>query len=74
MRLEGRPLHAQADTIARSRVRIGVLGLISFATICRTLDGAGMAVYQAVGAFRMLTGLQADAERMRKAFVDCQPD
>lgn len=41
---------------------------------CRTLDGAGMAVYQAAEAFRIFTGLQADAERMRKAFVNYKPD
>jgi shikimate dehydrogenase len=35
---------------------------------CRTLDGAGMAVYQAVEAFRLFTGLQADAARMRRWF------
>ncbi len=32
---------------------------------CRTLDGAGMAVWQAVEAFRLFTGLAADPERMR---------
>lgn len=36
---------------------------------CRTLDGTGMALWQAVEAFRLFTGLEADAERMRQAFA-----
>ena len=35
---------------------------------CRTLDGSGMAVAQAVEAFCLFTGLQADASRMRAIF------
>jgi shikimate dehydrogenase len=35
---------------------------------CRTLDGGGMAIYQAVGAFRLFTGLTPDIERMAKHF------
>jgi shikimate dehydrogenase len=35
---------------------------------CRTLDGGGMAVQQAAEAFRLFTGLQADAARMRNVF------
>jgi len=35
---------------------------------CRTLTGGGMAVYQAVDAFRLFTGLEPDAERMFKHF------
>ncbi len=35
---------------------------------CRTLDGGGMAVFQAVGAFRLFTGLEPDADRMLKHF------
>jgi shikimate dehydrogenase len=31
---------------------------------CRTLSGGGMAVYQAVEAFRLFTGIEPDAERM----------
>jgi shikimate dehydrogenase len=31
---------------------------------CRTLSGGGMAVYQAVDAFRLFTGAEPDAERM----------
>ena len=34
---------------------------------CATLDGTGMAVYQAVRAFELFTGRQADAARMRSA-------
>lgn len=36
---------------------------------CRTLDGTGMALWQAVEAFRLFTGLEADPERMREAFA-----
>lgn len=36
---------------------------------CRTLDGGGMAVFQAVHAFQLFTGLTPDAERMRAHFV-----
>jgi len=35
---------------------------------CRTLDGGGMAVYQAVQAFEIFTGRAADAARMRRHF------
>ncbi len=35
---------------------------------CRTVDGGGMAVGQAVEAFRLFTGLEPDAERMRADF------
>lgn len=35
---------------------------------CRTLPGTHMAVYQAVDAFELFTGLPADAERMRATF------
>jgi shikimate dehydrogenase len=35
---------------------------------CRTLDGGGMAVYQAVRAFELFTGRAADAARMRRHF------
>ncbi len=35
---------------------------------CRTLDGGGMAVFQAVEAFRLFTGLPADAARMLRHF------
>jgi shikimate dehydrogenase len=36
---------------------------------CRTLDGGGMAVFQAVGAFRLFTGLEPDAARMLRHFA-----
>ncbi len=35
---------------------------------CPTLDGGGMAVFQAVGAFQLFTGLQPDANRMLDHF------
>jgi len=35
---------------------------------CRTLDGGRMAVFQAVGAFRLFTGVAPDAERMLRHF------
>lgn len=36
---------------------------------CRTLDGGGMAVFQAVGAFRLFTGREPDAARMLRHFA-----
>ncbi len=36
---------------------------------CRTLDGGGMAVFQAVDAFRLFTGLTPDADRMSRDFA-----
>lgn len=36
---------------------------------CRTLDGSGMAVFQAVGAFHLFTGLRPDAGRMLRHFA-----
>lgn len=35
---------------------------------CRTMSGGGMAVFQAVGAFRLFTNLEPDAERMLRHF------
>ena len=35
---------------------------------CRTLDGGGMAVFQAVDAFRLITGAEPDAKRMSHDF------
>jgi shikimate dehydrogenase len=35
---------------------------------CRTLDGSGMAVWQAVEAFRLFTGAEANPDRMRAFF------
>lgn len=36
---------------------------------CRTLAGGGMAVFQAVGAFRLFTGREPDAGRMLRHFA-----
>lgn len=36
---------------------------------CRTLHGGGMAVFQAVGAFELFTGIKPDAERMLRHFA-----
>jgi len=36
---------------------------------CRTLDGGGMAVWQAVGAFGHFTGIEPDAARMEAHFL-----
>ncbi len=35
---------------------------------CRTMSGGGMAVFQAVGAFRLFAGLEPNAERMLRHF------
>ena len=37
---------------------------------CRTLDGGGMAVFQAVDAFRLFTGREPDPERMLRHFAE----
>lgn len=37
---------------------------------CRTLDGSGMAVHQAAAAFEVFTGQRADAERVRRSFLN----
>lgn len=36
---------------------------------CRTMNGSGMAVFQAAEAFRLFTGITPDAERMRRHFA-----
>jgi len=36
---------------------------------CRVMNGGGMSVHQAVAAFRLWTGLDADVERMRATFA-----
>jgi shikimate dehydrogenase len=36
---------------------------------CPTLDGSGMAVHQAVEAFRLFSGLEPEGERMRRHFA-----
>jgi shikimate dehydrogenase len=40
---------------------------------CRTLDGGGMAVFQAAEAFRLFTGHAPDAERMLRHFALMTP-
>ena len=40
---------------------------------CRMLDGSGMAVWQAVEAFRLFTGTDAAPERMREFFLQAAP-
>jgi shikimate dehydrogenase len=37
---------------------------------CRTLDGGSMAVFQAVEAFRLITGITPDPERMLRHFAE----
>ncbi|SOC48225.1 shikimate dehydrogenase [Rhizobium subbaraonis] len=37
---------------------------------CRTLDGGGMAVFQAVKAFELFTGIEPDAARMLRHFKE----
>jgi shikimate dehydrogenase len=41
---------------------------------CRTLDGGGMAVFQAVEAFRLFTDIAPDAQRMLRHFASMGPD
>ena len=51
-----RPLETQLVRTARARG-------------CRVMDGGGMAVFQAVDAFRLFTGLEPDPERMLTHFT-----
>jgi len=37
---------------------------------CRTMSGAGMAVFQAAGAFRLFSGVEPDANRMLAHFAE----
>jgi shikimate dehydrogenase len=39
---------------------------------CRTMDGSGMAVFQAAEAFRLFTGMAPDYERMLRCFATPQ--
>jgi len=39
---------------------------------CRTMDGGMMAVFQAVGAFRLFTGIEPDADRMIRHFASME--
>jgi shikimate dehydrogenase len=41
---------------------------------CRTLDGGGMAVFQAAAAFEIFTGRKADGERMMRHFISIPGD
>jgi len=41
---------------------------------CRTLDGGGMAVFQAAAAFELFTGRKADGERMLRQFATIPGD
>ena len=41
---------------------------------CRVLDGGGMAVFQAVDAFRLFTGVEPDADRMLAHFTTLVTD
>jgi shikimate dehydrogenase len=43
------------------------------ASDCQTLNGSGMAVYQAAAAFEIFTGLTANRERMRRSFMSYIP-
>ncbi len=40
---------------------------------CRTLDGGGMAVFQAAASFQLFTGREPDAERMLRHFAALVP-
>jgi shikimate dehydrogenase len=41
---------------------------------CRVLDGGGMAVFQAVDAFKLFTGVDPDPERMLAHFTELVAD
>jgi shikimate dehydrogenase len=41
---------------------------------CRTVDGGGMAVFQAVEAFRLFSGIAPDAARMAAHFREMGAD
>jgi shikimate dehydrogenase len=41
---------------------------------CRTLDGGGMAVFQAAGSFELFTGVRPDAERMLRHLAELQEE
>jgi shikimate dehydrogenase len=40
---------------------------------CRTIDGAGMAVYQAARSFELFTGIVPDMKRMAQTFASLRP-
>ena len=54
-----RPLQTELLRVARERG-------------CRTLDGGGVAVLQAAGAFELFTGVAPDRERMLRHFADAR--
>jgi shikimate dehydrogenase len=37
---------------------------------CRTLDGGGMAVFQAADSFELFTGIEPDRDRMLRHFAE----
>jgi shikimate dehydrogenase len=41
---------------------------------CRVMDGSGMAVWQAAGAFEIFTGIKADTDRMATTFLEWNAD
>ncbi|MFY9954217.1 MAG: hypothetical protein WAK54_13760 [Bradyrhizobium sp.] len=41
---------------------------------CRTMSGAGMAVFQAADAFRLFSGTEPDVERMLQHFAEMTAD
>lgn len=62
-----RPDHWVADVVYRP-VDTELI-IAARAAGCRTLDGGHMAVGQAVDAFRLITGLEPEAQRMRSHFL-----
>jgi quinate/shikimate dehydrogenase (NAD+) len=52
-----RPLETELLRVARARG-------------CRTLDGGGMAVFQAAGSFELFTGVEPDRDRMLRHFAE----
>jgi shikimate dehydrogenase len=62
------PRHWVADIVYRPIETELVLG--ARAKGCDVLDGGRMAVGQAADAFRIFTGLTADADRMRGHFLE----
>src|SRR5207244_3163557 len=61
----GRLTIADVDA-RRARELAGSLGSRG----CRVLDGGGMAVFQAVDAFKLFTGVEPDADRMLAHFAE----
>lgn len=61
------PRHWVADIVYRP-IETGLIKAAA-AKGCRVLDGGHMAVGQAVDAFRLITGVEPDGDRMRKHFL-----